>query len=549
MPKSASVCENTSIFKLLSILVLTIAFAITQPYGANALFGGDISSEMREALKQALAQNINKSAQSLYSQEQPSPYWTHRDGLNKRGREALDVLKKAPEHGISEDRYDVEEIESLVLNSAGDEQRLAEADIRLSESLVKFAQDLKYGVSKPKRYDRLGVIEERPEAVETMRELVSAPDVAKWVLAQAPQAPVYESLRHTLATYQILKRQGGWPKLASGKSIKPGMTDPRVAQVRDILLTTGDLREVTQGNVYDDVLVEAVKRFQARHGIDVDGAVGPQTVATFNAPVDERIDQIRITMDRIRHLPDQLGEKYILVNIPGYQLTAYDGGKEAMKMKVIVGKPSRKTPIFSNAIAQTVFNPTWSVPRSIAVKDKLRKIQQDPSYLTRSGFTLTQHGQKIDPYSVDWSSVNRSNFNFGLRQASGRGNALGKVKFPIPDNQSVYLHDTSSRSLFKKDRRALSSGCIRVEHPEDLAKYVLNGNEGWDEIKVSSAYKSSRRQTVSVNPVPVHAVYWTAWVDEQGMPHFYQDIYKKDHTVISALGPLDTTKPIQLAAR
>lgn len=460
--------------------------------------------------------------------------WVDEDGnLTDKGEQAMAALALAPRHGLSPSRY--------AINQTPDNQQITQAMVRL-------AQDLKTGVKPDARYDRLNISETRPDAQILLQQMADADDVKQWMKLQAPATPVYKRLAKTLKTFRGMEKNQSWPQLAAGASLKPGMTDPRVATLRQMLELTGDLKapfENAAPNHYDTVLADAVKRFQSRHGLNADAAVGPATRAALNVPLAKRMDAIRVTMERIRQLPDHLGEKFILVNLPAFQLTAFDHGKEAINMKVIVGRADRKTPLFSNAITQAVFNPTWSVPTKIAREDFPKKLQANPDYLSQHGFTVMQDGMRVDPSYVDWQSVG----SYSLQQASGNGNALGKVKFPIPDNQSVYLHDTSDRSLFSKDMRALSSGCIRVEAPRELASFIVNGNAGWDEATIAAAYDSRSNRTVNITPVPVHAVYWTAWVDPDGTTHFYDDIYRNDPVTLAALGDDDDKDLMQLAAR
>ncbi len=459
--------------------------------------------------------------------------WVNANGLTAKGEQAMKALALAPRHGLAPSRY--------ALDKKTDNQQITQAVVRL-------AQDLKTGVKPDARYDRLNVSETRPDAGMLVQQMADADDVTAWMKAQAPATPVYKRLAKLLKRYQRMEHNHSWPQLAAGASLKPAMTDPRIATLRQMLQLSGDLKapfENAAPTHYDAVLAEAVKRFQSRHGLTADAAVGPATRAALNVPLNKRIDAIRVTMERIRQLPDHLGEKFIVVNLPAFQLTAFDHGKEAVNMKVIVGRVDRKTPLFSNAITQAVFNPTWSVPAKIAREDFPKKLQADPEYLIKHGFTVMQDGMVVDAASVDWQSVG----SYSLRQSSGDGNALGKVKFPIPDNQSVYLHDTSDRGLFSKDMRALSSGCIRVEAPRELANFIVNGNAGWNEKTIAAAYDGSANRTVNITPVPVHAVYWTAWVDGDGTTHFYDDIYRNDPITLAALGDEGDKKLMQLAAR
>lgn len=503
------------------------------------------------ALQQALASELHQGgdAQALaavYVGTNPTPYWLSDSGLNERGMQALEALHNASAHGLNPERYGIDEIEATLLNDTAP-GALAKADTQISLALIRYVQDLKAGATDARWHDKLGTTEARPAPRDIWATLITSPKLGAYLSRQAPASPLYASLQRVLATYSNLAQHGGWPVLAGGPTLKPTMHDPRLATLQQRLALTGDY-EGTQAAApasYSGELVAAVQHFQSRHGLEPDGVVGPATLAALNVPVEQRIDQLRVTMDEVRQLPDRLSDKFILVNIPSYRLTAYEGGKATLQMKVVVGQPKRPTPSFSNQITQAVFNPEWSVPPRIIREDLPKKIAENPDYLTSNHFTVMQNGTAIDPSLVNWQEAT----NYSFHQASGSGNALGKIKFPIPDNQSVYLHDTAHRELFAKAERDLSSGCIRVEQPEALAQFVLKNNQGWDEAKVASTYKASTPRTVTITPVPVHAVYWTAWVDEHGTPHFYNDIYKRDGAVLAALD--DTAKPAttQMASR
>ena len=221
------------------------------------------------------------------------------------------------------------------------------------------------------------------------------------------------------------------------------------------------------------------------------------------------------------------------MNVPAFTLTGYENGQKALNMRVIVGKPNTRTPIFSNVITDVVFNPSWGAPQSIVRKELLPKLRNNPSYFVNAGFTVYHNGVPVDPHSIDPDAG--GSFNF--RQRPGSHNALGKIKFNLPDNDDIYLHSTAKPELFKGEMRALSHGCIRLEDPRAMAQFVLGGEEGWDGEKIDKTYDSSTSRSVEVSPVAVHLVYWTAWVGDDGKVHFFDDVYKRDNEVSTALAP------------
>ncbi|MGW8321495.1 MAG: L,D-transpeptidase family protein [Thermodesulfobacteriota bacterium] len=313
--------------------------------------------------------------------------------------------------------------------------------------------------------------------------------------------------------------------------------------LRARLIASGDLGtdEAADPEILDDRMEQAVRRFQGRHGLVEDGAVGPATLAALNVPVEDRIRQIELNMERWRWLPDDLGRRYILVNTADFSLEIVEEGESVLVMRVVAGKKARRTPVLSAKMTYLVLNPYWHVPHRIAVRDILPKVKKDPGYLDQQGIRVFESWEEFAPEipseTIDWSSITRHNFLFKLRQDSGPRNALGRVKFMFPNKFAIYLHDTPSRYMFKRKRRDFSSGCIRVEDPIDLACYVLRGNPKWTREEILSAIETGETRIVWLpEPIPVHVLYWTAWVDRQGAVHFRRDVYDRDGPLERALG-------------
>ena len=250
--------------------------------------------------------------------------------------------------------------------------------------------------------------------------------------------------------------------------------------------------------------------------------------------------QIELNMERWRWLPQTLGERYILVNIANFALDVVERGRSVLAMRVVVGKPARRTPFFSAEMTYLVLNPHWYVPPTIAIQDKLPLIRRDPGYVSRQNFKLFRHGEggvtRVDPRSVDWSSVSARNFPYQLRQDPGPRNALGRVKFMLPNPYHVYLHDTPARELFAKTERAFSSGCIRLESPMELAEYLLKDDPQWPRQKIVASSQRGTEQVIQLpTSIPVHLLYWSAWTNEHGVVHFRKDIYDRDKVLDKAL--------------
>jgi len=351
--------------------------------------------------------------------------------------------------------------------------------------------------------------------------------------AVSVQAADLQPLEAALADYRALAEQGGWPKLnASDKKIAPDAKDARIPVIREILTKTGDYTGYDNSPIYDVDLQAAVKSFQERHGLNNDGVIGKTTLEALAVPVEQRIAQIEGTLKRMAAFEAPSG-RYLLVNLPEYRLRGYNDGALALDMRVIVGAPKNPTPTFDNHITYVSFNPHWGVPAKIAANELLPKILKNPDYVKENNYAVynmsAEGYEEVDPTSIDWGSMNRHSFHYQLRQRPGKGNALGKIKFGMVGTDDIYLHDTANHSLFAKDDRALSHGCIRVERPHDLAHYVLSGTEHFDNEKIDALYNSDDSKTVNIPGVAVHVVYWTASVDQaSGKLHFSKDVYGLD---------------------
>jgi L,D-transpeptidase YcbB len=351
---------------------------------------------------------------------------------------------------------------------------------------------------------------------------------ASTVQAETHQA---KQLGQALAFYEQQARYGEWSRIPPGVTIRPGMEDKRIPLLRKRLTQQQLYFGITSSTVYDTELVTAVQNFQEMHGLEAKGIVGKQTIEALNVPLSKRIKQLQINKQRWELLPEHSADRYILVNIAGFTLSAIENGKEVLAMKIISGKPNRKTPLFSSVITDVTFHPYWHVPTSIA-KDKLEKIQKDPSYLRSHGFSaLDQNGTIVPLSSINWSTVTKDHFPYLLRQAPGDRNALGKIRFSIDNTMDIYMHGTPEQKLFSQTKRAESSGCIRVEFPLQLAHFVMNDIPDWPPSRIYKIYNYSSK-TVKVplpKPLAVHIMYFTSWVDSSGKLQFRNDVYGLDY--------------------
>ncbi len=329
--------------------------------------------------------------------------------------------------------------------------------------------------------------------------------------------------------------------MSAGSKLELGMEGDRVAEVRSRLRASGDLSaDAAEDRVFDAPLAEAVRRFQRRHGLDPDGVVGAGTVTQMNVPAGERARQLQTNLERWRWLPNDLGQRHIEVNIAGFEVRVVENGRVVQLHRAIVGRQYRQTPIFSGTMTYLVLSPYWHVPPTIAAVDKLPILRSDPGSLTAQGIVVLDQmtNEPVDPATVDWSQITGAELNrlYRLRQDPGPYNALGAVKFMFPNQYNVYLHDTPSRELFERTSRDFSSGCIRIDRPLDLAEYLLADQPEWTRARIDSVAAGGVERVVRLNRgVPVHLLYWTAWVDDDGTLNFRPDIYGRDQTVSRAL--------------
>ena len=479
------------------------------------------------------------------------PLWIGDEGLLPQADALLQVISQAEREGIKPTVYHLSRIEQLVAElgrrDAHDQSQnlrsWVDLELLLTDAFFMYGSHVLTGQIDPRDLKEVWFGERSQVNLGTAIQQASETDrVAEFLQNLRPTHAGYAALQKTLASYRDIAARGGWPVIPDGPKLQRGDHGPRVAALKNRLLLTSDLDQASAAvdDVFDPALVRGLQRFQERHGLDADGAVGTSTLTALNVPAEARVRQIELNMERWRWLPQTLGERSILVNIANFALDVVEHGRSVLAMRVVVGKPARRTPFFSADMTYLVLNPHWHVPPTIAIEDKLPLIRRDPGYVSRQHFKLFRHGEggvtRVDPMSVDWSSVSARNFPYQLRQDPGPRNALGRVKFMLPNPYHVYLHDTPARELFAKTERAFSSGCIRLENPMELAEYLLRDDPQWSRQKIVTSSKREAEQVVHLPArIPVHLLYWTAWANEDGVVHFRKDIYDRDKVLDKAL--------------
>ncbi|HYN39985.1 MAG TPA: L,D-transpeptidase family protein, partial [Rhodospirillales bacterium] len=498
-----------------------------------------LSDALADPLKTArlgLKPDALAAVAKVYAERGYAPIWTSEQGLRVGATILIEAFLRAGDDGLEPGEYP-RRISGRSLQAVAE---LAGAELELSAALVRYAADLKVGRLAPTRTDQQGnVLRKEVDAAAVLAGAAEAGDLGAYLRSLAPANNLYAGLRRSLAEYRRAAGRGVWPAPAPDR-LEPGNTGEPVERLRMILRATGDLvgsSERQDGAVFDEALATAVQNFQARHGLPADGVVGTETRQAMAVGVDERLRQILLNMERVRWLPDDLGDPHIMVNLAGFTLSYVEAGADAMTMRAIVGKPARSSPEFSGLITYLEVNPSWSVPRTIAIEDLLPKIRKDPRFLANNGFSLrTSDGDSVDAQSVNWSGIRRDSFPYALRQKPGPSNALGQVKFMFPNSFDVYLHDTPARGLFSQPVRAYSSGCIRLEKPVELAAKLLEVNGNWSDERLRGAIARGETRSVILNrPVSVHLTYLTSWRDPDGTVQFRHDIYGRDREMGAAL--------------
>jgi murein L,D-transpeptidase YcbB/YkuD len=488
----------------------------------------------------------------FYQRRGFNPAWSTSRGLRDEALQLADALEAAPRDGLEPGDAEADRVRARIvmleaaratLRRAPEASLLADTDILLTRSFLKHALHLRSGLLDPARLPAdWHVVPRRTDPVGVLEQALAARDLPAALASLHPPHPGYAALRDLLERYREIERAGGWPSVPPGRPLGRGSAGERVRLLRARLAAEGDLeRSRAGGETFDAALLAAVRRFQARHGLDTTGVVGEHDRLELDVPVEARIRQITLNLERWRWLPASLGQRHLLVNIPGFTLEAREPDRTVLAMRVIVGRELSRTPMFSDSITYLVFNPVWELPSEIAKNEVLPSIQQDPEYLAKNHLRLFErHGRgkrEVDPATVDWRRMTPEEFDFAVKQDPGPENSIGHVKFMCPNQFAVYLHDTPAVHLFGATQRDFSHGCVRVERPLELALYLLRGKSGWDSVRVAAAFDTLQNKVVQLpEPVPVHVLYWTTWVDDRGVAQFRRDVYAVDSLLAAALG-------------
>ncbi|MEP9376649.1 L,D-transpeptidase family protein [Aquabacter sp. CN5-332] len=470
---------------------------------------------------------------AFYGARSNAPAFVDLNGYNARGKAIIARFTAAGDDGLEPNDYKVQK-----LVPGADADTLAQAELRLAASALLYARHAQAGRFDPSRLSPLLTpTRSFPDALAVLNTLATAPDAGAALAAYNPTHPGYVALKAKLADARKGTSARALPRIPPGPTLKPGDVDARVPALRERLGLKPD-KSLKNDRLYDIALLNAVLAFQGTSGMEPDGRVGAGTVEALNSvatPADRTADIIA-NMERWRWLPRDLGTTNVMVNIPEYMVRINDNGRMIHETRVVVGKPDTATPLLSHDMEYIVVNPSWNIPVSIARKEMLPNLQRDPYYLQRQGIQIERNGRAIDPGVVNW---NAGLGGYSFRQPPGERNALGRIKFMFPNQHSVYLHDTPSRSLFANEKRAFSHGCIRVQDPLSFGEVIFNlglPNDGWTEAKIGKMFGGQERYINLKRHIPVHLVYFTALVDGSGRLTMRQDIYGIDEKVKEQLG-------------
>jgi L,D-transpeptidase YcbB len=541
------------------------------------------SEAIRVAVQERLSAKFTKATETqkteqgglveYYSVPDQHLLWVDESGLNERAKAVMEEIGRADEYGLRAADYELPKPQGFNTHDGSATKWLADAEVKISFAVLGYARDARGGRIDPSRLtENLDPTLALPDPLEVLDSIAIRSDPAAYLRSFQPDQPQFEALRHML----IELRGGSDTKkdivqIPDGPVLKKGVENEQVALLRKRLEVTSASDDGTpvNENLFDDSVDAAVKDFQKAHGVAPDGLIGAGTRRMLNQPQAHReaaspskVRLILLNMERWRWLPHDLGPFYVNVNVPEFMLKVVDDGKISHTARVVVGKPEKQTPIFSQDMQEVVFNPYWNVPNSIKTEE-IRPYLRDEgvwlfggggwntSILERHNLRVNIGGREVDPATIDWGRVDIRTLN--IYQPPGPDNVLGNVKFVFPNKHDVYMHDTPQRFLFAKDVRAESHGCMRVQNPDQLAAVLLKKDQGWTQGRVAAAIANGYDQHVKLEQrIPVYVTYFTAWVNDDGSLSTYSDLYGHDARMAAALrlgGPAAAPDPMQSGSR
>ena len=488
----------------------------------------------------------------FYERRAYQPAWTDGKSLLPQADTLIKAIRQANREGLRPADYHLPSIETILselgrtpgIGKPLNPGQFVDLDLLFTDAFLIYSSHLLGGRINPEKIHPQWFANRREaNLARLLEDALDSNRIGESLTALLPNYAGYKRLREGLANYRRIA-ETGWPTVPSGSKSQQGDRSERIPLLRQRLAVEGFIANtgVDDQRLFDNDLEQALKIFQMQNGLEADGTLGPHTLQALNISAEQRVRQIVVNMERWRWLPRNLGDRYILVNIAGFNLDVVEGEAPVLSMRVVVGKTYRKTPVFSDNITYLVINPYWGVPDSIARKDILPKIKKESTFLRdlkiRVFDGLGGNSKEIDPNTIDWNVVTAADLSYRFKQDPGPQNALGRIKFMFPNRFNVYLHDTPSKELFGKARRDLSSGCIRVEKPVELVEYLLRNHPDWSAEKIRSTLANSdfTTQTIKLSePMNIHILYWTVWVAKDDRIYFSPDIYDRDTALDTAM--------------
>jgi murein L,D-transpeptidase YcbB/YkuD len=480
----------------------------------------------------------------FYVNRNYAPAWFNKNTLSNNAYALLDYIREVDQQGLQPEDYHLFLIEAYFskiqyLFWPMDSTAIMKMDILLSDAFLLLGSHLYYGKVDPEKEGANWKMQRKDPKLQLdvkLEEALAGNDVSRELNMLAPRYRAYWMMKEQLAFFLKLNEEL-WPAILSDIAIKPGESNQLLPKIRERLIKLRYQLSDSVSITFDEELEKQLKMFQNDWGLNTDGVIGKSTLEDLNNLPYKLINQLKVNMERYRWLPLQMTGKYIIINIANYKLDMIAGTDTLISMRVIVGKGPRPTPVFNERLSYIVFSPNWTVPQTILQEDVIPELLKGPEYLEKRNMILLKlDGSELAYKDIDWSTISKNNFPYMVRQNPGSGNALGRVKFMFPNTYNVYIHDTPSKGFFARDERDISSGCVRLEKPFDLAVLLLSDLPEWSPANILNAMQQDKEQTVRLKiPVDVVLIYLTAWTDGKDRVQFRKDVYQRDDIILGAL--------------